>query len=141
MANTNFQSVDDYIDSQAAALRPVLERVRRVLSKALPDAEEVISYQIPAYRLHGRVALYFAGWKEHYSIYPANDAMVAAFEGELDAYRVSKGTLRFPLSEPVPAKLITRIAKFRAQEMAERTASPLRKTAVKKNASKKRARR
>jgi uncharacterized protein YdhG (YjbR/CyaY superfamily) len=133
MANTNFQSVDDYIDAQAPALRPVLERVRRVLLKALPDAEEVISYQIPAYRLHGRVALYFAGWKEHYSIYPASDAMVAAFEGELDTYRASKGTLRFPLAEPVPAKLITRIARFRAEELAARKDKPLRKSAAKKS--------
>ena len=131
MANTNFQSVDDYIDAQAPALRPVLERVRRVLSKAMPDAEEVISYQIPAYRLHGRVALYFAGWKEHYSIYPASDAMMAAFEGELDVYRVSKGTLRFPLDEPVPVKLIARIAKFRAEEMAAPKTKPLRKPAAK----------
>ncbi len=65
--------------------------------KAVPDAEECISYQIPAFKLHGRVLLYFAGWQEHYSVYPASDAHGCGFPGELDAYRVSKGTLRFPL--------------------------------------------
>jgi uncharacterized protein YdhG (YjbR/CyaY superfamily) len=122
MAKTNFQSVDDYIAAQPAEVRPVLERLRHVLKQAVPDAEECISYQIPAFRLNGRILLYFAGWKEHYSIYPASDAMIAAFKGELEAYRASKGTLRFPLAAPVPVKLIARIAKFRAQQMAERKA-------------------
>jgi uncharacterized protein YdhG (YjbR/CyaY superfamily) len=131
MANANFQSVDDYIDAQAPAVRPVLERVRRAIGKAVPDAEECISYSIPAFRFQGRILLYFAGWKEHYSIYPASDAMLAAFEGELEEYRVSKGTLRFPLDQPVPVKLIARIAKFRAQEMAAPKRKQPRKTAAK----------
>lgn len=113
-------TIDEYIAVQPAATQIVLERVRSAIGKAAPDAEECISYQIPAFKLHGRVLLYFAGFKEHYSVYPANDAMVAAFPGELNRYRVSKGTLRFSLSEAVPVKLIGRIAKFRAQELAKR---------------------
>jgi uncharacterized protein YdhG (YjbR/CyaY superfamily) len=114
------QTIDDYIALQPVAAQMALERVRRAIAKAVPDAEECISYSIPAFRYHGRVLLYFAGWKEHYSIYPASDAMIAAFEGKLDEYRVSKGTLRFPLGKPVPAALIGRIAKYRAEEMAAR---------------------
>jgi uncharacterized protein YdhG (YjbR/CyaY superfamily) len=114
------QTIDDYIALQPVAAQMALERVRRAIAKAVPDAEECISYSIPAFRYHGRVLLYFAGWKEHYSIYPASDAMIAAFEGKLDEYRVSKGTLRFPLAKPVPAALIGRIAKYRAEEMAAR---------------------
>jgi len=64
--------------------------------------------------------LYFAGWKQHYSLYPATAGLVAAFGDELAPYKLSKGTIRFPLSDPVPAKLIERIAKFRAKEVAER---------------------
>ena len=64
--------------------------------------------------------LYFAGWKQHYSLYPATGGLVAAFEDELASYEVSKGTIRFPLSPPVPVKLIGRIAKFRAKEAAKR---------------------
>jgi len=81
----------------------------------------MISYQIPAYRLQGGAVLYFAGWKRHYSLYPASDRMVRAFKSELAPYKISKGTIRFPLSEPVPVKLIADIAKFRAKEAAERT--------------------
>jgi uncharacterized protein YdhG (YjbR/CyaY superfamily) len=64
--------------------------------------------------------LYFAGWKEFYSIYPASVSMVREFKDELASYEVDKGTIRFPLSRPVPVKLIERIAKFRAQEAAAR---------------------
>jgi len=120
MAKTNFKSVDEYMATQPEAVQAVLERVRSIIRKALPGAEEVISYQIPAYNLHGRCVLYFAGWKQHYSLYPAGDQLVAAFKEELAGYKLSKGTIRFPLPEPVPVKLIERIAKFRAKEVAER---------------------
>ena len=119
MARTDFKSVDDYIANQPEPVRPVLERVRSVIRKALPDAQEVISYQIPAYRLPGGTALYFAGWKKHYSIYPIAGHIVAAFGDVLAPYEVNnKGTVRFRLSEPVPAKLIERLAKARAGEIA-----------------------
>jgi uncharacterized protein YdhG (YjbR/CyaY superfamily) len=80
----------------------------------------VISYKIPAYKLHGGIALYFAGWKQHYSLYPAGERLVAALKDQLASYKVSKGTIRFPLSEPVPVRLIERIARFRAKEAAQR---------------------
>jgi uncharacterized protein YdhG (YjbR/CyaY superfamily) len=119
MAKTNFKSIDQYIASQPKAAQSVLKRVRSTIRKAVPGAEEAISYQIPAFKLHGGAVLYFAGWKEHYSLYPANDRLVAAFKDELAPYEVNnKGTIRFPLSEPVPVKLIEGIAKFRAKEVA-----------------------
>jgi uncharacterized protein YdhG (YjbR/CyaY superfamily) len=120
MAKTDFKSVDEYIASQPKAVQVVLERVRSTIRKAVPGAEEVISYQIPTYKLHDGPVLYFAGWKEHYSLYPASDHLVAAFKDDLGPYKVNKGTIRFPLSEPVPVKLIEGIAKFRAKEVAER---------------------
>ena len=113
-----FKSVDEYIDSQPEAVQGLLKRVRNTIRKAVPEVEEMISYQIPAYRLRGRPVLYFAGWKQHYSLYPATDHVVAAFRDDLAPYKISKGTIRFPLSEPVPVKLIERIAKFRAKETA-----------------------
>ena len=119
MARTGFTSVDEYIDSQPDTVQPVLNRVRSTLRRALPRAEEVISYQIPAYKLQGRTVIYFAGWQRHYSLYPAGNRLVAAFKKELAPYEVNnKGTIRFPLSEPVPVKLIAAIAKFRAKEAA-----------------------
>jgi uncharacterized protein YdhG (YjbR/CyaY superfamily) len=119
VAKTVFKTVDDYIALQPEATRRVLERVRATLRKALPRAEEVISYQIPAYKMPGGAVIYFAGWKQHYSLYPASARVAETFEKELAPYRVSKGTIRFPLSEPIPVRLIERIARLRAKEVAE----------------------
>jgi uncharacterized protein YdhG (YjbR/CyaY superfamily) len=120
MAKAGFKSVDEYMAAQPEAVRGLLDRVRTTLRKALPKAEECISYQIPAYKLPGGVVIYFAGWKQHYSLYPATAGVVAAFREELSPYELSKGTIRFPLSRPVPVRLVGRIAKFRAKEVADR---------------------
>lgn len=120
MAKTDFKSVDDYIASQPEAVQGILGRVRNAIRKAVPLAREVISYKMPTYTLYGGRLLYFAVWKQHYSIYAATEQVVAAFQKELARYEVDKGTIRFPLSEPVPVNLIGRIAKFRAKEVADR---------------------
>ena len=120
MAKTRIASVDEYIASQPETGQRVLKRVRSIIRKAIPDAQETISYGIPTYKLDGRYVLYFAGWKQHYSVYPSTDRLVAAFKNDLAPYEVSgKGTIRFPLSEPIPVKLIEGIAKFRAREVVE----------------------
>ncbi len=116
MARTNYASVDAYLAAQPEHARPILEAVRAAIRAALPTAEEVISYQIPSYRVAGGTAIFFAGWKSHYSLYPVSDAMLAAFADELQPFKVEKGTIRFPLGEPVPAELIGRIAAFKAEE-------------------------
>ena len=115
------RNIDEYIADFPPAVQIVLKRVRSAIRKAVPNAEEAISYRIPAYKLHGRYVIYFAGWKRHYSLYPSTARLVAAFKDDLAPYEVNdKGTIRFPLSEPVPVKLIEGIAKFRAKEVAER---------------------
>jgi uncharacterized protein YdhG (YjbR/CyaY superfamily) len=112
-------TVAEYLAAQPDDVRRVLRRVRTVIRKALPKAEEVISYGMPAYRVNGKLAMFFAGWKSHYSIYPAGSkAVLAHFVDELARYKKSRGTIQLPLDEPVPVKLIERIAKFRAQELA-----------------------
>ena len=118
--DTDCKSVDEYIAAQPERLRGPLKRVRNTIRKALPEAQEAISYKMPTYKLHGSRVLYFAGWKQHYALYAATDGVAAAFEDELAPYKVDKGTIRFPLSAPVPVKLIERIAKFRAKEVVER---------------------
>jgi uncharacterized protein YdhG (YjbR/CyaY superfamily) len=120
MAKTRFKSVDGYLAKQPKGVRIILARVRSVIRKAVPGAQEVISYEIPTYKLPGGPVLYFAGWKEHYSIYPATGGVAETFKEELAPYEISKGTIRFPLSRPVPVKLIERIAKFRAKELGAR---------------------
>ena len=120
MAKTEFKSVSDYIGSQPKGVQATLKRVRSTIRKAIPSAEEVISYGMPTYKLHGSTVLHFAGWKQHYSLYPATSQVVAAFKDDLAQYEVRKGTIRFPLSRPVPTSLIERIATLRAKEVAQR---------------------
>jgi len=124
MAKVRFGSVGEYVAAQPEAARDVLERVRGAIRKALPEAEESVSYNIPTYKIDGSAVLYFAGWKAHYSIYPCSEALVAKFRDELAPYAVHKATVRFPFSDPVPEKLITRIARFRAEEIAKRAKPP-----------------
>ena len=125
MARTDFKSVDEYIATHPQEVQAILRRARSTIRKAVPGAEEVISYQIPTYKLNGGYVVYFAGWKQHYSLYPATLRLVAAFKDDLAPYQVNKGTIRFPLSQPVPVKLIERIAKFLAKEAAERARARL----------------
>lgn len=79
---------------------------------------EKISYGIPTFNLNGRYLVYIAGWKEHVSVYPAIGAVAREFKDELKPYRSGKGTLRFPLDQPLPKGLIRRIVKFRASEVS-----------------------
>jgi len=117
MAKTAYESVAQYLLAQPPELRALLEKVRTVIRKALPEAEEIISYQIPAYKWQGKPVLYFAGWKEHFSLYPASAALVKALSARLGGVEISKGTLRFPLTGKLPTKLISDIARFRASEV------------------------
>jgi uncharacterized protein YdhG (YjbR/CyaY superfamily) len=132
-SKTRPATTDGYLAAFPDDVRRVLERVRAAIGKALPEAEEVISYGIPAFRQNGRTVIYFAGWKEHFSIYPANDRMHAAFEKELEPYeRSGKGTIRFPLSKP-PLRLIAALAKFRLSESAGTSSKrPNRKAGVRR---------
>jgi uncharacterized protein YdhG (YjbR/CyaY superfamily) len=121
VARVKPSTVAAYIAAQPKAAQPTLQRVRRILRQALPRAREVISYGIPAYELQGRRVIYFAGWKQHYSVYPVTTRLIDAFGDALAPYEYNgKGTLRLPLDEPVPARLLARIAKFRLKEEAER---------------------
>lgn len=138
MAKTDFRTVDEYLATLPVEVRKVLGRARTVIKKALPGAEEVISYQIPAYKLSGRAVLYLAGWKEHLSLYPITPALSQALGKELAPHVAGRGTLRFSLSESLPVHLIARIAKLRGQETLARVASkakPARKKAPRKKAA------
>jgi uncharacterized protein YdhG (YjbR/CyaY superfamily) len=123
MPRTNVTTVDAYIAAQPEGARAALRHVRDIIRAAVPGADEGISYQIPVYRLHGALVLHFAGFKAHYSLYPATDGIVEALGDELAAHVVSKGTIRFSLAEPVPTRLIARIARFRARVARDRAAS------------------
>src|ERR1051326_3619031 len=102
VANT----VDAYIATQPVALQAKLEQVRATIRKAVPDAVEGIGYRMPGYKLNGRPLLYFAGFKQHYSLFAASGTFFASLEQELKDYEQRKGTIHFPLDKPVPVRLI-----------------------------------
>jgi uncharacterized protein YdhG (YjbR/CyaY superfamily) len=115
----DIESVDEYIAVQPETAQRALSQVRRAIRNAVPTADEMISYKMPTYKLNGERLLYFAGWKQHYSLYPATKRLLAALKDDLKPYDVVKSTVRFSLAEPVPTKLIERFAKFRAQEISK----------------------
>ncbi len=131
MLKADIKSVEAYIASQPEAIRGILAQVRKAIRDSVPRAEEVISYKMPTYKVDGEAILHFAGWKQHYSLYPATERVLAAFKQELEPHKIHKATIRFPISEPIPVALIASIAKFRAREVAERTT--LKPHAKKKN--------
>lgn len=102
-------TIDQYIDTFPADVQTIMREVRRRIRHALPTADETISYGIPTFTLDGRYLVYFAGWKHHISVYPVPTGD-ATFEREIEPYRAGKGTLKFPLAEPIPYELIERVA-------------------------------
>ena len=111
MAKTNFQSIDEYIAACPEQSRERLEQIRAAVKKLAPKAKERISYQIAAFELNGKNIIHFAGWKKHVSLYPV-PAGSEAFERQIAKYAGGKGTLKFPLDEPLPLKLIERVVKL-----------------------------
>src|SRR5947207_15438039 len=93
------KSVDEYIAAQPTAVRPKLEQVRAAIRRAVPDAVEGIGYRMPGYKLHGKPMLYFAGFKQHYSLFAASGTFFATLEDEFDGYELRKGTAHFPVDK------------------------------------------
>ena len=107
------KTVDEYLEPFSPSVRNELEKLRQTIKAAAPKAEEVISYQMPAYKYQGML-VYFAAWKTHIGFYPAG--RLEAFTKELSGYERSKGTIRFPIDKPLPFGLISKIVKFRVKE-------------------------
>ncbi len=123
----SIEDVDSYIAGFPPDTQEQLQHIRNIIKKVAPKAEEVISYQMPAYKLDGML-VYFAGYKGHIGFYPTPSA-IKAFKDELSIYKGAKGSVQFPLGEKLPASLITKIVKFR---IAENKAAALIKAESKK---------
>jgi len=108
------KSVDEYIERFPTEIQVILQGLRHTIMKAAPEAEEIISYQIPAFRLNGNL-VYFAAFKNHIGFYPTASG-IRAFEKELSQFDGSTGTVRFPIGKPLPLPLVSRIVKFRVKE-------------------------
>jgi uncharacterized protein YdhG (YjbR/CyaY superfamily) len=114
MESKKFKTVDEYIASFPPEVRGILEKVRAVVRKAAPGAEEKISYGMPAYKLKHPL-VYFAAHTSHIGLYPTPSA-TGAFAKELEPYESGKGSIKFPLDTPIPYDLIRRIVEFRVKE-------------------------
>ena len=111
------KTIDEYIQTFSPPVRKLLEKLRQTIRESAPEAEEVISYQMPAFKYNGML-VYFAAWKNHIGFYPAG--ALKAFDKELSVYEVSKGTIRFPINKPLPLGLISKIVKFRVKQNEEK---------------------
>lgn len=118
-------TIDEYIAGFPQDVQELLQQVRKTIREAAPEAEETIKYQMPTFMLNGNL-VYFAAFKKHIGFYPIPSG-IDAFKDELARYEQGKGSVRFPLDQPLPLDLIRRIVKWRVQENLERSAAKSRK--------------
>jgi uncharacterized protein YdhG (YjbR/CyaY superfamily) len=116
---TKPKNFEEYLISFPAEIQEILLQLRETIKKAAPDSDEAISYGMPSFRQNGRL-LYFAAFKHHIGFYPMMTG-VEAFKTELSSYKLGKGSIQFPLEDPLPLELITEIVKFRVQENLEKS--------------------
>jgi uncharacterized protein YdhG (YjbR/CyaY superfamily) len=108
------KNIDDYVDRFPKHVRQLLQKMRRTIQAAAPQAKETISYRMPAFTLD-RILVYFAAHRSHIGFYPGAGA-IAAFRKQLSAYKGAKGSVQFPFAEPLPLTLVRRIVKFRVKQ-------------------------
>jgi uncharacterized protein YdhG (YjbR/CyaY superfamily) len=116
-------SIDDYLAGLDEPRRAALQRLRETIQAAAPDATECISYLMPTFRQDGMLVS-FAAWKGHYALYPLSVATTRALAADLEGYSTAKGTIRFPLDQPLPEALVTKLVKARLAENARRKSPP-----------------
>jgi uncharacterized protein YdhG (YjbR/CyaY superfamily) len=109
-----FKTIDEYIATFPKNVQGILEELRQTIKESAPEAEEAISYQMPAFKLNG-ILVWFAAFKNHIGFYPKTSA-IEAFKEELSGYEVSKGTIRFPINKPVQLDLVKKIVRYRVKE-------------------------
>ena len=117
-------TIYEYIASYPEEVQNLLEQIRETIRKAAPEAEESISYGIPAYKLNGKPLVYFAAFKNHIGFYATPNGH-EAFAEELSKYKQGKGSVQFPLDKPMPLELVTRIVKFRVKKLQEKPVKKL----------------
>jgi uncharacterized protein YdhG (YjbR/CyaY superfamily) len=113
-----FKTMDEYIDTFPEDVRRILNELRQTIKEVAPEAKETINYQIPTFTLNGNL-VHFAAFENHIGFYPTPRGM-EAFKKELSGYKGAKGSVQFPLNEPLPLPLIRRIVEYRVKENMER---------------------
>ena len=121
-----FNTIDEYIMQFPTEVQEKLKTLRKVIKEAAPEAEEKISYKMPTFTLHGNL-VHFAGYKNHIGLYPTPSG-IEAFKEELSKYKGAKGSVQFPIKEPLPYELIIKIVKYRVIENVRKAEEKLRKS-------------
>lgn len=118
MAKTNYTNIDEYHNTLETAVSSRLQTVRELIHEMAPDVLEVISYQIPAFKIHGKFLIYYAAYRGHISVSsPWSKAFLSEFEEDMKAYKTSRAVIQFPHSQPLPDSFIRRIIAFRVAEL------------------------
>lgn len=110
-------AVTEYIQSFPLATQKSLKKIRQTIRAIAPQAEETVSYRIPAYKVNGKALIYFAGWDNHISVYPIPPVSLT-LQKQIDKYKAGRGTLKFPLDKPIPYNLIAQITKAHLKRIA-----------------------
>ncbi|NMB80567.1 MAG: hypothetical protein GYA14_01980 [Ignavibacteria bacterium] len=126
MPNIKVSSVDEYISIFSPDIKKLLKTLRKVIIDTAPDAEEVIGYNMPAYKYYG-IFVYFAAHKNHIGFYPGSALVIEVFRKELAGYQTSKGTIQLPLDKLLPISLIKKIVRFRVKFNLDKHKSKLKK--------------
>lgn len=113
------KTVDEYIAMQTAEVQAILTKIRALIKRLVPDADEMISYGMPGYKLNKKPLVYFGAFKKHIGLYPTPSG-IEAFRKELSEYEGAKGSIQFPLDQPMPYDLIARIVHYRVGENASK---------------------
>ena len=114
-SKSQIKTIDEYISKFPKKSRDILEELRQVIKESASEAEETISYGMPAFKLNGKNLVYFAAWKNHIGFYPIPSA-IEAFKMELFPFKQAKGSVQFPIDKPIPFDLVKKIVKFRVKE-------------------------
>ena len=127
----NANPIDQFVSTYPPEVQTILQKIRKLIQKSAPGAEEAMSYGIPTFKLNGKNLVHFSAFKEHIGFYPTPSG-IEKFKKELSAYEGAKGSVKFPLNKPIPYALITKIVQFRVKEVTAQTSAKEKKTAKSK---------
>ncbi len=125
-SNIKFKTIDEYQSAFSPKVKNLLRDLRKAIKQAAPEAQEVISYNMPAFKFYG-ILVYYAAHKEHIGFYPGSSILNEVFKNDLVKYKTSKGTIQFPLESAIPVGLVKKLVTYKAKQNLERTKAKLKK--------------
>ncbi len=125
-SNTKFKTIDEYQSTFSPKVKNLLKDLRKAIKQAAPDAEELISYNMPAFKYHS-LLVYYAAHTEHIGFYPGSSVIIEFFKKDLVKYKTSKGTVQFPFEKAIPVRLVKKLVRYKAKQNLEKAKAKLKK--------------